>query len=450
MAYRKPNQIDLLTGAPSKERKSFDDGQIPSEAPPSYDSSIDPSAVRRFEIRFLSGPALKMEMEESFTVRLMKLRVEDARSIPIWNQTLVYQGNVLNDDKTIKESGIKDDQFLYCLNVAPESERAEVGVPDRHAQVDCPTCGILIAVPPDMDEFECPRCETVCRAPPKYQDVAPLPPPPKPKEKEKEKEKPKVGGVGAGSDRAKREERDRERERKRQERQKAAAEAKKELEAKLKKSEQDIYLELQQQQMVVEREENNRRLKMINFPAGNLSVWLRAFWIVQCPLLNLWWYFEQQRMLPKQQRYPWEVDWYDTDMAKQGNIWGWVIFLIWAPFYVWMCVALLNYNLMAAILSVMFGPLLLLVFFWDINSTCQGCCGGRGGSGSYGDSCCYCYCGNCDCNCDGCCDGIGNCCSGVCDCCGSCCKDFGNCCEGCLKCCTSCQCGGCDCGGCDC
>lgn len=90
-------------------------------------------------------------------------------------------------------SKIENGADVYCLNIAPEQDRVRsvvsvaewpawcsgcacfpqvvAGVPKNHDQVDCPTCGILIAVPPDMDEFECPRCDTVCRAPPKVRTL---------------------------------------------------------------------------------------------------------------------------------------------------------------------------------------------------------------------------------------------------------------------------------------
>jgi phage FluMu protein Com len=59
--------------------------------------------------------------------------------------------------------------------------------------VDCPTCGILIAVPPEMQQFQCPRCSTICSAPPKY---AVPPPPPPPAKRNNQAALSKLGGGG--------------------------------------------------------------------------------------------------------------------------------------------------------------------------------------------------------------------------------------------------------------
>lgn len=47
-------------------------------------------------------------------------------------------------------------------------------------------------------------------------------------------------------------------------------------------------LDLTHRFLVQEKDENDKRIRFINYPFGDFAILLRAFWIVQCPFLNLW------------------------------------------------------------------------------------------------------------------------------------------------------------------
>jgi hypothetical protein len=430
-------------------------------------------------------------MEESFTIRLLKLQIEDIKAISPWNQTLVCEGKVMGDDDTISASGIKDGGFMYCLNVAPQQEKAAVGVPADCAQVDCPTCGVLIAVPPELDEFQCPRCETICQAPPKYDgstgNQAPGGPP---LMSTNDKINPNIvqdfksnkGKTDNTTDMMS------PKSQSKLYRQQSAA--------KLNRKEQAFFdaIRTEDEKRLKDADVSKSEAELVyyNWPFGQTQFWVRAFWLVQCPILNLIYYFTKMRRIPRDIRYTnfrndlgaigtanqkefIEMDlwWSDTDRAQNGFFWGWVFLLCWCPFYVWMLAGMLGVNLWVAIISIVVGPFILLPICWSINSFCDGCgqcafgscntgndrciicCNCNGGGGGGGNCDCKCDC-DCDMNCD-CCSGLGRCLGDCCSTCGKsfgdCCSGVGHCCEGLCKCCTSCgdcNCGGCDCGGCDC
>jgi hypothetical protein len=444
-------------------------------------------------------------MEETFAIRLLKLQIEDVKGISPWNQTLVCDGKVLNDDDTIASTGIKDGAFMYCLNVAPQQEKAAVGVPADCTQVDCPTCGVLIAVPPELDEFQCPRCETICQAPPKYEGAQPGAPAPLNWQQNpmmnNQQQGPLVDKLGAPigdktdsllmSPKSQ------------------SKMYRQQTQARLRDKEKAFFdaikTEDEKRMQAAELGRSEAELVYYNWPFGQTQFWVRAFWLVQCPILNLLYYFTKMRRIPRDIRYTnfrsdlgaigtpqqkefIEMDlwWSDTDRAQNGFFWGWVFLLCWAPFYVWMLAGMFSVNFWVALISIIVGPFILLPICWSINSFCdactQGCtscycsgdgrccwfcnCSGGGGDNNGGGDCsckdCCNGCGNCNCDCDcdmncDCCDGIGRCLGDCCSACGKsfgdCCSGIGNCAEACGKCicaCGDCNCGGCDCGGCDC
>jgi hypothetical protein len=102
----------------------------------------------------------------------------------------------------------------------------------------------------------------------------------------------------------------------------------------------------------------------------------------QVPVVNIWWQIEQLRLPPKHVRFPAEVndalphlnivlltcpshhtqiEWYDTRMAFQGTIWGWLFFI---PWFIIFCICESSFLCIRPLLTMGFA----LFWFTDIGT----------------------------------------------------------------------------------
>jgi len=57
----------------------------------------------------------EMDVEEEEKVSSLKTKIESEKSYPFSLQKLIYNGTILKDTSTLRESKIKEDHYIICL-----------------------------------------------------------------------------------------------------------------------------------------------------------------------------------------------------------------------------------------------------------------------------------------------------------------------------------------------
>lgn len=64
-------------------------------------------------IKLLTGHTLTLEVEETDTVAMMKLKVQDKNGIPPDQMRFIFEGKQLEDERTLAEYGITKESTIH-------------------------------------------------------------------------------------------------------------------------------------------------------------------------------------------------------------------------------------------------------------------------------------------------------------------------------------------------
>lgn len=69
----------------------------------------------QIKVKTLTGKVIRIDIEETDTVRRMKERVEEKEGIPPQQQRLIFNGKAMNDESTAAELGIDAGVTLHLV-----------------------------------------------------------------------------------------------------------------------------------------------------------------------------------------------------------------------------------------------------------------------------------------------------------------------------------------------
>ncbi|KAJ5072470.1 nedd8 [Anaeramoeba ignava] len=69
----------------------------------------------QIKVKLLTGREVAITVEPTDTVLKVKERVEEVQGIPVPQQRVVFSGNVLKDDKTLEEIGLKHGSVVHLV-----------------------------------------------------------------------------------------------------------------------------------------------------------------------------------------------------------------------------------------------------------------------------------------------------------------------------------------------
>ncbi|KAJ5073463.1 ubiquitin-like protein 4a [Anaeramoeba ignava] len=82
----------------------------------------------KITINTLTGEEIKVEMNENQKIKEIKQLISKEKEIPINEQKLMFDDVKLENNKTIKEYGIKNDSILNIFIVDPQSSEPETPI----------------------------------------------------------------------------------------------------------------------------------------------------------------------------------------------------------------------------------------------------------------------------------------------------------------------------------
>nr|8J0A_A Chain A, Ubiquitin variant R4 [synthetic construct]8J0A_B Chain B, Ubiquitin variant R4 [synthetic construct] len=74
-------------------------------------------------VKTQDGKIIKLEVNDDDTILNVKKKIEEKTGIPPEDQILIYKGKVLEDDKTLADYNIKENDTLYLVKRLKSPER---------------------------------------------------------------------------------------------------------------------------------------------------------------------------------------------------------------------------------------------------------------------------------------------------------------------------------------
>ena len=70
----------------------------------------------KLNIKNLKGEVFQVEIEPADSVNVLKTKIQEVKGMPAETLKVVFKGKTLNNEDSIEKIGIKDTDFVVCMN----------------------------------------------------------------------------------------------------------------------------------------------------------------------------------------------------------------------------------------------------------------------------------------------------------------------------------------------